>query len=544
MVKQVKDLIYAADFECTTDADDCRVWGWGLARVSETANPDRVVTDHDLDLFFDCVTTQDCVVYFHNLAYDGEFILCYLLANGFMVSDSGQPGTITSMISGQRKWYSVTLTWWNGVKVTLKDSFKILPFSVERIARAFGYPFKKLVIDYDEYREGPLTSTDREYLAHDVAIMARALHEILSKTRGKLTVGAEALAEYKSLNNRFDKYFPVLPVEVDEELRRAYRGGWVYVNPKYAKQVVGPGNTYDVNSLYPYVMSCKPIPIGEPDFTDDLTDGLFIASITVTAKLRKGYLPCIQLKGHVIFGDNEYVSEIREPTTLYVTNVDLALYEEHYELDILCVNGCWSFRQATGLFSRYIEKFRVLKENSTGANRELAKLMLNSLYGKFGTNPDVTGRVPELVDGALTLPLGSAETRDPVYIPVAVFITAYARDYTIREAQRNYDVFVYADTDSVHILGELPEDIQHPSRFGAWKHELAWPYAVYWRAKTYTDMDYLGVYHTHIAGMPKDLQDNIRFSDYFGTRRFEGKLRPKHVRGGVVLAPVAFSIQA
>ena len=54
--------------------------------------------------------------------------------------------------------------------------------------------------------------------------------------------------------------------------------------------------------------------------------------------------------------------------------------------------------------------------------------MLNSLYGKFATNPDITPKLPYLKeDGSVGYRLGEKETRDPVYTPMGCFITAWAR---------------------------------------------------------------------------------------------------------------------
>jgi hypothetical protein len=74
---------------------------------------------------------------------------------------------------------------------------------------------------------------------------------------------------------------------------------------------------------------------------------------------------------------------------------------------------------------------------------------LNSCYGKFGSSPDVTGKFPYLkADGAIGFEMGDRETKDPVYIPMAVFVTSYAREVTIRTAQKCFDRILYCDTDS------------------------------------------------------------------------------------------------
>ena len=53
------------------------------------------------------------------------------------------------------------------------------PYSISAIAKNFGFDsdMQKLEIDYNGYREenGVLSGTDKEYLRHDVVILARAL---------------------------------------------------------------------------------------------------------------------------------------------------------------------------------------------------------------------------------------------------------------------------------------------------------------------------------------------------------------------------------
>lgn len=102
----------------------------------------------------------------------------------------------------------------------------------------------------------------------------------------------------------------------------------------------------------------------------------------------------------------------------------------------------------TRIFDKYVDHFMEIKKNSTGGLRQIAKLHLNSLYGKFATNPDITGKHPTLKDNRVSLVMNEPEMRDPVYTPMGVFITAYARKKTISAAQDNYDIFAYADTDS------------------------------------------------------------------------------------------------
>ena len=86
------------------------------------------------------------------------------------------------MISDKGQFYSIRIQFDNGSKVTIYDSLKILPFSVEQIAKAFGLSMQKLEIDYKAAREVGHILTEQEiaYIKNDVVIVAEAL-EILFK---------------------------------------------------------------------------------------------------------------------------------------------------------------------------------------------------------------------------------------------------------------------------------------------------------------------------------------------------------------------------
>lgn len=148
-----------------------------------------------------------------------------------------------------------------------------------------------------------------------------------------------------------------------------------------------------------------------------------------------------------------------------------------------------------------------------------------------------------LEDNVVKLVPGPDDERDPVYTPMGVFITAYARHQTISAAQAHYDQFCYADTDSLHLVGDPPDNLDiHPSRLGAWKHEYAFTEALFARAKAYTEHLADGTWVTHIAGLPRDVADQVRFEDYRNGRTFPGKLTPVKVPGGVVLKDVGFTL--
>ena len=557
---------YVADFETTTDPDDCRVWGWGMARVDD---PDYVWMGHTIEEFISDLQDRNAVVYFHNLKFDGTFILFHLLTHGYTFNEDNRAidnGQFTTLISDMGRWYSMKVKWENGNTVEFRDSYNKLPMSLARVAKSFGMAEGKGEIDYHKPRPVGYVMDDeeRDYLRRDVSIIANAIKITLDEGKTKLTVASDSLDDFKQTFGAklFTRVFPVLPEAMDAEIRKAYRGGFTYADPRFSRRKVGCGVVLDVNSLYPFIMYTELLPYGEPEYYSGkvpLTEKrpLSIFSVTFTAKLKPNHIPCIQIKGSSMFLGTEYLSEIKDPTTLSVSSADWDMWNEHYDIDVISWDGGWSFQGARGFFTDFIDKWSKVKAESTGGLRELAKLMLNSLYGKFATNPNVTSKIPYLKNNRVAYERGPDETRPPVYTAMGVFITAYARALTIRAAQANYDCFAYADTDSLHLLRPtVPEGIDvHPTRLGAWKLEYHFAQALYVRPKAYMEQKYApvpyaleewsvrGKYVNRIAGLPEGVSGPLTFDQMTDGATFKGKLTPSNVPGGVVLREIDYKMK-
>ena len=499
----------------------------------------------DIESFIDFILSSPSITYFHNLAFDGTFILDYLLKHGYKVSGCKDiVHRIETTIDGFGKFYRI-IVFNDGMRVEFRDSLKKLPMSVKTIAKTFDLPIQKGEIDYKKVRPEGYSPTPEEweYLHTDIEIMSRALVIADNMGMGGLTVASDTLKNYKDSKHGekgFRELFPIIPDEWDDEIRKSYRGGFTYVNPKYAKQSVGPGHVYDVNSLYPSMMRLRPLPYGMPKRGQDIPDsGLFIAYANVTFKLKKGKIPCIQLKNNLSFRGTEYLHEAVEQDMGF-TSVDLALYEEHYDFIINDIYYVYTFDSQMGMFDTYTDKWKKVKEESRGGVRAIAKLYLNSLYGKFGTRRVVTGKIPVLRDDHVALVKADHEVRYPVYTAMACFITAWARDFTIRACQKNYNLFCYADTDSMHLLGEAVGIVEHSTEFGAWKREADFEVGVYNRAKQYGER-INGVDEIHVAGLPRNIASQITVEDLLHNNVWYGKLVPHKVPGGTVFRETHFT---
>ena len=563
---------FTADFETATwDPDETWVWAWALCDIED---PSHVEVGNSIDDFFKRIKKEaNPYIYFHNLKFDGEFILYYLMKNGYEHVESREKrnNTFSTLISDMGLFYSIEVYFEVGKKtkkVTFIDSLKIINQSVESMPKTFKIPENKLEIDYNAPREKGhiLTGEEEAYIKNDVVIVAKALSYLFNMGLTKMTAGSNALSEYKQITrlNRFRSLYKPLNYEIDKDIRRAYRGGFTYLNPIYKNKEVKEGEVLDVNSLYPSVMYKEMLPFGEPffyegEYVPDKVYPLYIQRLTCSFKIKEGKIPTIQIK-HSRFVDNEYLTDSGiEPVALTLTSVDLKLFLEQYDVWDLHYESGWKFKAMRGLFTEYIDKWIKVKNEATLSGnkgiRQVAKIMLNSLYGKFATSLDVQSKIPYLEGDIVKYKLGEKNTKDGVYLPMGAFITAYARDKTIRSSQaiKDYsikkygiDMYCYSDTDSIHTILPIEELKQFCEiddvELGKWKHESHFERAKFIRQKTYLE-EIDGEIQITCAGLPQRCYEQVTWNNFKEGLKVDGKLTFTHVKGGVILKETEFTIK-
>ena len=596
--------VFVADFETTVYAGqtDTRVWSAAMVELWT----EDVTIDHSIEEFFKRVYSikQSITIYFHNLKFDGAFILDYLMHDKTMklalnvINNEEQhfkkPFELKSneykyTISRMGGFYSILICK-NGYKYEIRDSLKLLPFSVAEIGKGFKTKHQKLEMEYKGYRYPGciITDKEKEYIKNDVLVVKEALEIMYKEGHTKLTIGACCLAEFVKIygKDEYQLYFPDLTTEqldeevysvsnVDEYIRRSYKGGWCYVVKGKEAQVKHNGFTADVNSLYPSVMSsesgCR-YPTGKPTFWSGNRipsicyeeNIYYFVRIRCRFQIKPGYLPFIQVKGTWLYRSNECLEtsdvynyktgkyykkmryaddQITRPyVTLTLTQTDWELFQEHYYIyDLEILDGCY-FQSEIGLFDVYINRYRKMKMENKGARRQLAKLFLNNLYGKMASSKDSSFKVAVLDEGVVKFYDVREQDKNPGYIPIGSAITSYARNFTIRAAQKNFygkdkPGFIYADTDSIHC--DLPPEqakgiTVHPTNFCCWKLEAYWDNAIFVRQKTYiehvTHEDgepvYKPYYSVKCAGMPQRCK-NYLIASFTIRKRAKTKARYK-----------------
>lgn len=550
--------IYSADFETTVYEGQDHTEVWASALVS--LDSDEPVVHHSIQETLDYLKKQneDATLYYHNLKFDGNFWLSYLITElgfkqGFEYISETQVewkkrkkldnNELIYSISSMGQWYSIDFKY-KGHFYTLKDSLKLLPFSLKKIGKDFNTPHQKLDMEYEGYRYAGcvITPEEEEYIKNDVLVLKEALNIMFSEGHNKLTIGACCLSEYKKIMGKedFNNFFPALhKIEIDPTIygadnadayiRKSYRGGWCYLVDGCSEKIYKNGTTADVNSLYPSMMSSESgnyYPIGKPMFWRGSTipvqalkpNCYYFIRIRCRFYLKKGKLPFVQIKHDIHYKSTEMLktSDVYDKRTkkyykqytdkngeihqakveLTLTMTDYKLLQEHYileELEIL--DGCWFYAEI-GIFDDYINPYKQQKMVSKGAKRQIAKLFLNNLYGKLATSPISSFKYAEVrEDGSLGYRVVVEEDKEPIYIAGGSAITSYSRNFTIRAAQQNFygadkRGFKYADTDSIHCDLE-PHEIKgirvSDNDFCAWKLESCWDIAKFIRQKTYVE---------------------------------------------------------
>ena len=538
----------SCDFETTT-TEPARVWAAVAVNVADL----KVLgVFENIDDFIDYVLSikGKVTALFHNAKFDASFIVDRLERSGFRSKGKGNGYSVR--VDDLGRFYGMKIIRGKN-EIEIRDTLKLIPMKVEEMPEAFGMEgIKKGRIDYSKDRpEGyKMNEEERGYVVTDALIVAKAVKSFLDMGLDKATIGGNALEEYKKTigKSSFFKRFPTVSIECDDFIRNAYRGGWCYVKDDIkGKEIKCDGYVYDVNSLYPSVMVDFPLPVGEPEryegkYEKDPTHPLFIERIKISFKIKKGKLPFIQAKRVTEGVMGETMKEAKEPIEICVTSVDLDLIKENYDILSLEELGGYKFRERRGMFDEYIKKWYSIKESSTGGMRQVAKLMLNALYGKFGTNPHKSNKNPSLVGDVIKYEKGEERTEKPIYTALSCFVTSYGRARIIREAGKSGDSFLYSDTDSIH-SSKKNESYSVSRRLGDFKIESRFVRARYVKAKEYIEEDEKGNIIVKASGMGDGAKMGVTFDNFKEGHEFRGNLRAQVVKGGTILKEGIYTLK-
>lgn len=570
-----KSLTWAADFESTVEIQylaegKVRVWAWAVECLEE---PERKYRGETIDEFFEFFKGKRATIYFHNLKFDGSFILDYLLRKGYPAyplvwKDKPTEPHVETLIDGHGQFYWLQfIDKTTKTNLNFKDSLKKYRMELEKVAKIFKIPGKtELKLGYRPLnREVIQEEWDR--VEGDVRILATAMRWQMTQGLNKLTIAADAKAAYERIMGREVVHMkhPHLPEDIDALIRPGYRGGWTFLNPIYKEEFLENVWVLDVNSMYPGVMSSTHgewLPYGFPRPVDEdyqLREGeVDMVLVDAMPVLKEGAIPWIHYKHVLEHTSEEYIYDCERPLPFVFTRPDLDLFDLTYESDYWNFKGRLVFKAEQNQFTPYISYWNKIKQESdlTGDEgmRQLAKDMMNNLSGRFALNPNREGKLPSfdpIKNKIVYTPL-EVKTK-PWYVPTSAFITANARKRIVMDAMKFGDDFVYADTDSLHIINgdkyNLEDMIQiDPRELGYYKIEEVWKKAKYLRPKAY--------YHEgrtinlkkkdkeiKCGGLPEEAKKTLDLKEFFIGAELEGKKAGKVVPGGYLLKETTFKIK-
>ena len=220
------------------------------------------------------------------------------------------------------------------------------------------------------------------------------------------------------------------------------------------------------------------------------------------------------------------------------------------------VIGTLCFKGSVGTFERAVDYYTNMKiEGKNTKNKcmeQIAKLILNSFYGKMGSNSVRADRCLKMDDNGQLKYDGvvqSYNTNKKYYTAFASAVTAWAR-VNLRTTlyKIGYNNVLYFDTDSLYTTITKDEiekrcgDIINDKDLGKWKVEKHYNEFKAIGAKKYilttTDNEIV----CKCAGLPSDVRETITYEQFNMGASFTGKKQRFAIPGGYVLKEVDFTI--
>ena len=268
----------------------------------------------------------------------------------------------------------------NQTSLCFIDTFNYSKASVEQLGDLLGIP--KLSVDFDHTSEEAL----EVYCRRDVEIIRAFIHTLIEFLKSndlggfKATIGGIALNAFKHKLMLSDIWIHRDEKALELEAK-SYKGG--RVECFRLGSYVGKFYYLDVNSMFPFVMKqyvypYKLIKVVEPASLDGLLRALNSRYLVIADVKVKVDQPCVGVKaGKLLFPIGEFYTTLTTP--------ELKLVLQHGE--ILEVKR-YVLYEAADLFSAYVthlyELRKKFKSEGNEVFSEICKLLLNSLYGKFG----------------------------------------------------------------------------------------------------------------------------------------------------------------
>ena len=406
--------------------------------------------------------------YAHNIQYDARYIVDTLIER--------YENTLQFLMRSDTDVFVIKTHLFE-----LVDSYAVFPQSLKTFSAAFDPEYGKMEID-DITAFDVKNPAHLEYAKRDAYTLVRSLKNY-DKTIYQIfgvhiayTVASTAVKAWRSTIDT--NYFK--PDRIDAFVRTAYFGGLVALSSNKTFENV---YTYDINSSYPYTMREFGVPYGtyaQTYYVEPDTPGIYRVLVQTPDELIFPILP-----KRIKKGKSDYIVWAQGIFETTVTNIELDFAVKN-GYKILKVYEGIVWREQVFPFGDFVDICERTRAKHKGTPFELvAKLMQNSVYGKFGSRTERTELfIPKLdsdYEGAM--PWGSSEKlwiRDTEILSIqslpqwAVFITAQAR---INLLEKIYELgvenVIYCDTDSITTTKAMAKE-HIGNAYGKFKLEKTW----------------------------------------------------------------------
>lgn len=444
---------------------------------------DKPIVYNSVDEYMSDVTKnhKKSIIYFHNFGrFDSTFILKWI------VSKNKNIGKI-EIIERNNIIYEIRMV---DCKIFFRDSLLVMPLSLEKIGENFCSENKKTNFDYDNVTE--IYKINKELLIElcvkDCEVLKEGYNNFSNLIYDQFGINLYSQLTLPSLAfNIFKKEYydvenhPIAknPYYVDQFIRRSYAGG---ISEVFKPHLID-GYCYDVNSLYPFVMMNYKFPVGKGTFVEgneiDIDNFIGFIECEVTVDEELNYLT---------FRDSErgLITPTGRWTAVYFHEEVKFALELGYKIKFL--KG-FKYEKSDYIFKKFVtDLYKLRKESKNKSMNNIAKLILNSLYGRFGMkifiestkfidmsqvkklkekyiirnvnylgNDLYTVSVIKKSNNDKDLYKNSIDTETAVQIASAV--TAYSRMYMYNFKNIKGNECYYTDTDSIFVKNKIDDSL-------------------------------------------------------------------------------------
>lgn len=394
----------------------------------------------------------------------------------------------------KNKKYTVSRT------IEFRDSSALLPFPLKTLSKEFNVEHKKIeTVDSSNITEA--TEEVKKYNLYDCYALLEVMEEFASWPLIK-EVGVSTTMAGQSLKV-FRKYLheeiPSLPDSVDRFIRKGYFGG----RTEIFKSVFKPSTKdellyyYDYNSLYPSCMLEEmPVYLTQKKIkkVSDIKNKM--AFIDCDVEVPDMYVPPLPTVCD-IDGTDKLIFPVGTFRGVF-SSIELT-HAMECGVKINKIYNSYVFESGGAIFYEYImDMYKKRKEASdVSATNIICKLLMNSLYGRWGLNKDRTELIINPIDieglkfhSKVRTVFGHIEffeskkrlDKSFTNVAVAAWVTSLARIKLHKDLKKHHKHIFYCDTDSIFLDKNLGEGSKE---LGKLKKELHCKKALFLLPKSY-----------------------------------------------------------